>query len=773
MPTTTTHFGFVKPDAGQINYAPTLNATLDQVDAALFSANTGPTGPTGATGATGATGSTGATGPAGVTPNYRGTYSTSITYALNDAVFFSGATYISLQNANTNQAPNTATTFWSQLYTAPTLSSSSPLIASGSGIAGTSTSTSRADHAHPTEVTGVAIAPLSVSTGSVAVESAVAALNPIGWVRYFCDGVGNIWLGCDSTGILRAPIGLVTNSLSVTGTATFAIAPSFLGLSINDENIQAISTAASKWMASSKTITDSVGSVALSVLPDGSLFAPQGVRGKFLAQTSVDSDGMVYYSQLDGATGLIQIYKSDPLAGTTWQLTGLGNNYGPQVSSDSTKLSFISDRNGSEQVFVGDIWAFVKVPATQDLRSMYQYSHVAVTGQSLAEGFDAGGSTPPLSTTQPYGNMSFNAGPRCGDNSGVAVPGANITSLIPLVELNDGAGNGETICSGMLNRTTADMIPNGVLFTGIGSISALGGSGYGVIRKAGTTPNVYANNLAEISAAKALASTAGKTYGVRAMCFVHGETDQVGLTPSYDQLIIQLQSNYNADIKALTGQTTDIPMLFCQLSSWTASQGGNVAIGTIPYMQLAAHEANPGRCILVGPKYHLPYNATPHLSQDGYRRHGEYYAKVLQRVIGQGRSWRPLSPRFIQRSGNQILVTFWVPVQPLVIDTTTITPPTYNSGGLNGFEYFDNSGAPPAITAVSVVSPTTVLITLASTPTGSGNRVRYAYTGVVGQAPGITPGTNGPRGCLRDSDASTSLYGYQMYNWCVHFDKAC
>ena len=47
--------------------------------------------------------------------------------------------------------------------------------------------------------------------------------------------------------------------------------------------------------------------------------------------------------------------------------------------------------------------------------------------------------------------------------------------------------------------------------------------------------------------------------------------------------------------------------------------------------------------------------------------------------------------------------------------------------------------------------------------------VRYAYTGAPGAVAGAT---TGPRGNLRDSDATPSLYGYALYNWAIHFEIA-
>ena len=78
---------------------------------------TGSIGPAGATGAQGLAGTTGPAGPVGATGvkglNWKGTWSNSTAYIVNDAVFLSGSAYVALQ-ANTNIQPP-ASTAWSLL----------------------------------------------------------------------------------------------------------------------------------------------------------------------------------------------------------------------------------------------------------------------------------------------------------------------------------------------------------------------------------------------------------------------------------------------------------------------------------------------------------------------------------------------------------------------------------------------------------------------------------------------------------------------------------
>ena len=103
-----------------------------------------------------------------------------------------------------------------------------------------------------------------------------------------------------------------------------------------------------------------------------------------------------------------------------------------------------------------------------------------------------------------------------------------------------------------------------------------------------------------------------------------------------------------------------------------------------------------------------------------------------------------------------------VPVPPLVMDTTLVSDP-----GKNGFAWADDGPSTPTIESVVITGPDTVVITLSAAPTGAKPRLRYAFTGVSGALGGPT---TGPRGNLRDSDATPSPEGYKLYNWCVHFE---
>ena len=366
----------------------------------------------------------------------------------------------------------------------------------------------------------------------------------------------------------------------------------------------------------------------------------------------------------------------------------------------------------------------------------FDINHILSTGQSLSVG--AVGS-PALSTTQPFSNLMF--------SKGVIPGGTGLDKFAPLVE----AGV-ETMSSALANEITrnAAMMDHVVLVSAHG----VGGTAYVGLKK-GTTP--YANGIAQLKAAKALADAAKKTYIVRVVTNVHGESDHVARNVKYDADLAQWQSDYEEDVKAITGQTGIIPMLHTQMSSFTHY---GQATSTIPQQQLNASRKSGGKIVMVGPKYTATYVADGvHLTNVGYRVMGEYYAKVYRRIVLEGATWMPLQPRTIKREGTTLTVEFDVPKPPLVLDTTIVSDP-----GSFGFEVVDE-GKPTKIASVTLAGPTSVKIVLAAAPVGN-VRLRYAFAGDAG------PKT-GARGNLRDSDDTPSQYTMsKLYNWCVHFDEA-
>lgn len=380
-------------------------------------------------------------------------------------------------------------------------------------------------------------------------------------------------------------------------------------------------------------------------------------------------------------------------------------------------------------------------------------NHVLVTGQSLAVAVNGG---PPLTTTQPFANLMF--------TTGVMAGGEDLEAFEPLVEGDNIPGSKalvETMSSSFANLVAQiSRAEPGDSHDMLMSVHGSGAKTYAQLKK-GTKP--YRNGMAQIAAAKDIASKRGSSYVVRAILTVHGESDHAEKSTRYEADLLEWQADYEKDVRALTGQTEPVPLFQTQMSSWTKMMRGTET-SAIPGAQLAAHLVSAGKVVLVGPKYQLAYAKDGvHLTNEGYRHMGEEYAKAYRRVVLEGKRWEPLRPIAITRDGATITVKFLVPSPPIVLDTALVSDP-----GSYGFEYSDSSAASPSIAQVVVTAPDTVTITLSAPPTGQDRHLRYAFTGIRGARSGPT---SGARGNLRDSDPTPSRTGHPLSNWCIHFDE--
>ena len=318
--------------------------------------------------------------------------------------------------------------------------------------------------------------------------------------------------------------------------------------------------------------------------------------------------------------------------------------------------------------------------------------HVLGTGQSLASGV---GGRPVLSSAQPYDNRMF--------DTGVLAGGSSLTTFVPLVERDV-----ETMSSGFANLVGKLTRAAGGSHDMLVSVHAVGGAPYAAMKK-GEAP--YAVSIAQATAGAAIARKAGLAYDITAVTSADGGGDHVAKNTHLAADLAEWQRDYEADLKAITGQTTAVPLFNTQYSSWTEYE----ARSPIPLAQLRAHVENPGKVIVVGPRYAFSYGPDGvHLTNEGYRQMGEYYARAYRRVVVEHGVWEPLRPKTVTRAGAVITVRFLVPTpaarlrhdardrsrQPRASSTPTTDRPRRPS--------------PPSRSP----APTRVTITLASEPTG-------------------------------------------------------
>jgi hypothetical protein len=380
-----------------------------------------------------------------------------------------------------------------------------------------------------------------------------------------------------------------------------------------------------------------------------------------------------------------------------------------------------------------------------------------------------GRGVPVVSLTQSYHNLKLLD---MGPDPKYRVDGGGPFALVPLVEplrprslpgypdSGDGSDEypvnirGETPHSAMANQISALSLAETqrdyvTLHTDVG----WGGKTIHFIDKGDAGYRAYPASLAEGRAFVALAKAAGKTFGYGAIILTHGEHDATNA--NYEADVHRLWADYNVDLKNLTGQTADIPLLVSQQSTQPLEPG-------FPASAQAAWKLGvdePGKIVCIGPKYQYAYFTDGvHLEAPSYVRLGEKYAQVYYAIAVRGQAWHPLQPKSAKRSGNKITVEFDVPVAPLQWDPNMKSPhQTANVEWAKGkgFEVQD-SGGRLTIGSVDIVG-STVEITV-TTPPRAGLVVRYAMTKDTADVDrGGTPDSY--YGLLRDSDPFT---GYDV-----------
>ena len=368
----------------------------------------------------------------------------------------------------------------------------------------------------------------------------------------------------------------------------------------------------------------------------------------------------------------------------------------------------------------------------------------AHTGQSLAEGGVGGDTVNGLIPYPEYVKM-LSSGP-VGLNTQVL--GSSVLTLAEKTRV--------TIASSYMRNARNSVLgaSENVVFHG----QAWGGKNYNELKKGGST-GVYEKIIAQAQ----LAHNAYTNAIYKGISVIHGEQDGLDNNTNYAANLNQWKLDFNTDLKAVTGQSQDIPLLLCQVGS---SSGYNFIAGITStgfpsqLEQLKAHETYQN-IYLVCPKYQLAYFDHSHITNNAQRLLGEYYAKAFEKIIETG-TYSPLRPDNISGVGNTITISFLGRVGNLVFDTTNVIAATNQ-----GFAYNDDSGR--TITNVQIIN-NQVVITLSGT-IGANPIVGYAYNNGAGGASNQINGL-GARGNLRDSDTAVSSFnGQNLFNWCVIFKK--
>jgi hypothetical protein len=387
----------------------------------------------------------------------------------------------------------------------------------------------------------------------------------------------------------------------------------------------------------------------------------------------------------------------------------------------------------------------------------WDITHVITYGQSLSQGFF---NKPVLSSRQRYSSLRFNGGVRAQD--GVQSEGAEVAykQFVPLVETQWG-DKAETPTSGTLNMAMQLIEQENLQshanlpYRFVGSAP---GEGSMDIATLSAPERYYARLFRDIAQGKRLADARGKTYGVGAITWTQGESDDSGQTsiPVYVARLRSLRADVDRDAKAMTGQKQDVEMIAYQMA--THRHFGQ----RYPHIALALLEASheDPHIHLAVPMYLFRYVDGGHTDNRSTEWMGAYYGLVLI----DRETWKPLEPLTWQRLGAIAMLRFNVPAPPLKWDSTQVAG---NSD--YGFSLRLPSGNLLPIRSVSITGPDEVRIT-AQSPIPAGTRVEYAFNGV-----GVAGSRYGPRGNLRDSQGDAIRFNdgresMRLDNWCVIFD---
>jgi hypothetical protein len=402
------------------------------------------------------------------------------------------------------------------------------------------------------------------------------------------------------------------------------------------------------------------------------------------------------------------------------------------------------------------------------------------SGQSLSVGAQAANVA---GTTQPYSNLKLSLGTATPPPFDPADPSLSLVPLVepirPLASTYPSAypANiyGETPHTAMGSQISALVrAAAGRDYVSVHSVVGENGQGMALLNKAAvetikgatSTGRAYAATLFEVKAIARLAAARNQTYGVGAIILTHGETDAGN--SSYEQDLVQLWSDYAADIEAITGQKEAPVLLVTQHHGFGYTEGKVSGASASTLAQWKVGVDHPHDILCVGPKYQYPYAAdTVHLDARGYQLLGEKYGEVYYERVVLGREWQPLQPTDVSVSGRVIEVKFHVPVPPLAWDDALPAPhhsalTEWQSG--RGFELRSGDTALP-IASVAIAGDSVQITSAVDLPAGA--VLGYAVT----SDGTLAPNASRRMGQLRDSDALVgATTGVAQPNYAVAFE---
>ena len=270
----------------------------------------------------------------------------------------------------------------------------------------------------------------------------------------------------------------------------------------------------------------------------------------------------------------------------------------------------------------------------------------------------------------------------------------------------------------------------------------------------GTKP--YEKFIENIKTAFDEACDNGWTFTVPAICWMQGESDIADYPDTdYKEMLNKIREDMNADIKAITHQSADIPFICYQANSLTRAEHFKATAYEcketyVPqtFVDLLSADSHYWAS---GPTY--PYacvNEKIHIDGAGQQAIGTLAAHSVLGILRGQERFLGLIPQRVKTYGLQVTVHFHVPSTPLSLDTVQV-----RKADNYGFSVINSNNC--NIAQQVMLAGDSVTILCAEPPTNS--RVRYAVNGDYMKS----GNQHGPRGNLRDANG----------NWCYQFDILC
>jgi sucrose-6-phosphate hydrolase SacC (GH32 family) len=370
------------------------------------------------------------------------------------------------------------------------------------------------------------------------------------------------------------------------------------------------------------------------------------------------------------------------------------------------------------------------------------YTHLIMYGQSLSTGHEAG---TPLSAENVQG--VYMLGQQVWFNYG----NYDYTEINPLVGHPSFVMGGDLFEPAIMGAAN-HLRTKGLLDNIIASSTGDSGKSIEDLSKESEVQRLYGVYTQALSYGKQAVERTQSTVSCPAIFWLQGEWNYTqegsGLTSGskpdntkagYKNLLLTLKNNMQDDAQQIYGQS-DRPLFITYQTGGQYVRGRQVEIGMA---QVEAANENED-IVCAGPVYQMTNYNHGHMDANGYRWYGEMLGKVYNKVKIQGEDFIPLQPKSLHRSDDdpkKVIVKFYVPVPPLVLDTLTL-PKIVDYGF-----YIYHKRAAQTITKVQITDDDAVEITCANDLTED-IELTYAGQNAEGQ------------GNLRDSDPYQAVFTY-------------